>query len=85
MTVTSKGQFTLPAEARALMGVSPGDRLEFFVTRDGTCLVSARNKPASAIFGRGATLAKAVSESGLEENVAAAIAARGAPPRRKAV
>jgi antitoxin PrlF len=78
VTVTSKGQFTLPREAREAMGVSPGDRLELFVTRDGETVLRPLIKPASAIFGRGQAYAKPVVESERMSSVAAAVAGRGA-------
>lgn len=34
-TVTSKGQVTLPVEARRRLGIRAGTRLEFLVTEDG--------------------------------------------------
>ena len=34
-TVTSKGQITIPAEVRAELGVSPGDRIEFVEIEKG--------------------------------------------------
>jgi AbrB family looped-hinge helix DNA binding protein len=33
-TVTSKGQVTLPVEARRALGINAGDRLTFTVTND---------------------------------------------------
>ena len=53
VTVTSKGQFTLPREVREKMGIAPGDRMELFVTRQGETILRPLTKPASAIFGRG--------------------------------
>jgi AbrB family looped-hinge helix DNA binding protein len=60
-TVTSKGQITIPAEVRAALGVSFGDRIEFvevekgkFVIVPATCsvqelkgLISKPRKPVS--------------------------------------
>jgi antitoxin PrlF len=34
-TVTSKGQITIPAQVRAELGVSPGDRVEFIEIGQG--------------------------------------------------
>jgi AbrB family looped-hinge helix DNA binding protein len=34
-TVTSKGQVTVPAEARRRLGITAGTQLEFIVTEDG--------------------------------------------------
>jgi len=33
--ITSKGQITIPAEIRQLLGAKPGDRLDFTSTPDG--------------------------------------------------
>ena len=37
--ITSKGQITIPAETRRLLGVKAGDKLEFEHTRDGDTFV----------------------------------------------
>lgn len=34
--ITSKGQTTLPAEARAILGVKPGDRVRYVRQDDGS-------------------------------------------------
>ena len=34
-TLTSKGQTTIPKEIRDHLGISSGDRIDFFVNRDG--------------------------------------------------
>ena len=34
-TVTSKGQVTLPVEARKKLGIRPGTKLQFIVLEDG--------------------------------------------------
>jgi antitoxin PrlF len=49
--LTSKGQVTIPAEVRSVLGIGQGDRVEFFVHRDGRVIVRARNRPADAIVG----------------------------------
>ncbi len=82
VTVTSKGQFTLPREVREAMGVKPGDKIEMFVSREGDTILRAINKPASAIFGRGAAYAKgAPDEEKRKQAVADAVAARGTSSR----
>jgi AbrB family looped-hinge helix DNA binding protein len=50
--VTSKGQVTIPAEVRQALGISDGDRLQFFVHRDGRVFLQKRDRPVTAIFGR---------------------------------
>ena len=42
-TVTTKGQVTIPVEARRKLGIGPGTRLEFVVTDEGTLLVIPRS------------------------------------------
>jgi len=41
-TVTSKGQVTIPVEARRKLGIVPGTTLEFVVTDAGTLVVIPR-------------------------------------------
>ncbi len=38
-TLTSKGQLVVPKSIRDLMGIHPGDRLDFVVLDDGNVLV----------------------------------------------
>lgn len=78
VTVTSKGQFTLPRDVREAMGVKAGDKVEVFVSREGETVLRTINKPASAIFGRGAAYAKGPpDEEKRQQTVADAVAARG--------
>lgn len=48
--VTSKGQVTIPKEARNHLGLKPGDRVKFFIQPDGR-LVILPKLPASALRG----------------------------------
>ncbi len=63
-TVTTKGQVTIPAEARRKLGITPGTRLEFIVTDAGTLLVIPRSGSVRDLKGmlprpkRGLTLAE---------------------------
>ena len=43
-TITAKGQTTIPASVRALVRASPGTRLVWSVTPDGTIIVRAKTK-----------------------------------------
>lgn len=43
-TITSKGQVTIPADIRRLMGLSAQDRLSFTPMPDGTVVLRAKNK-----------------------------------------
>jgi AbrB family looped-hinge helix DNA binding protein len=75
--LTSKGQLTLPVEIRQSLGVGPGDRVEFYLHRTGEVFVHARNRPASAIFGKGAAYARPVTRDQYERLLGEAVAARG--------
>ncbi len=62
-TLTSKGQVTIPTEVRSALGLKQGDRLEFVVQDDGTCLVRPRTRTLHELVGsvrseRRATLAE---------------------------
>lgn len=51
VTITSKGQLTLPVEIRRAWNLQAGEQVEFVMARDGRVFVRPRNLPASAIFG----------------------------------
>jgi antitoxin PrlF len=86
--LTSKAQVTLPLEIRKSLGVGPGDGIEFFLHRTGEVFVLPRNRPATAIFGKGAAFARPVTREESDRLVGKAIATRGkavsSPNRRKA-
>jgi AbrB family looped-hinge helix DNA binding protein len=42
--MTTKGQLTVPASLRRLVGISPGDRIQFEVTGADTMTVKVRRK-----------------------------------------
>lgn len=44
--VTSKGQVTIPKEIRQVLGVSPGDLVEFQVADDRQVLVTRSSSPS---------------------------------------
>ncbi len=48
--LTSKGQVTIPKEAREHLGLRPGDRVKFFIQPDGR-LVILPNLPVTALRG----------------------------------
>lgn len=50
VTVTSKGQITIPAELRAKLKLKEGDKLEFYEDGYGTVLVRPRNLSPTAVF-----------------------------------
>ncbi|CAN7597216.1 AbrB/MazE/SpoVT family DNA-binding domain-containing protein [Bosea sp. LjRoot90] len=43
-TLTSKGQFTLPAEIRQALDLRPGDQLRFELTDDNELMVAPRRR-----------------------------------------
>ena len=43
-TITAKGQTTVPAEVRAFVQATPGTRLVWSTTPDGTIVVRAKNR-----------------------------------------
>ena len=43
-TITAKGQTTVPADIRALVGAQPGTRLIWSAMPDGTVVVRAKTK-----------------------------------------
>ena len=49
-TVTTKGQFTMPAEIRRALNLLPGDEIEFVALRDGRVFMRPLNAPPSAFF-----------------------------------
>lgn len=63
-TLTSKGQTTIPIEIRRHLKLKPGDRIDFFVERDGKVVVSARNLDIRELKGM---LAPAPRRLSLEE------------------
>jgi antitoxin PrlF len=50
VTVTSKGQITIPAELRAKLNLKEGDKVEFFLDRSGRVLMRPRNLRPTAVF-----------------------------------
>jgi len=50
-TVTSKGQITLPKDVREKLGLSSGDRVEFFFEDDQSVRLVAKQVPVSQLKG----------------------------------
>jgi AbrB family looped-hinge helix DNA binding protein len=73
-TLTSKGQITIPAEVRQVLGVDTGDRVEFVALAPGRYEFIAATRSVTALKGMFGKPRKAVSIEAM--NVA--IAKRGA-------
>ncbi len=50
VTLTSKGQITIPAELRAKLNLKEGDKVEFYLDRSGRVLMRPRNLSPTAVF-----------------------------------
>ena len=63
-TLTSKGQTTIPNEIRRHLKLKPGDRIEFFVEKDGKVRLVALNVDIASLEG---LLAQAPRRASLED------------------
>jgi antitoxin PrlF len=50
-TLTSKGQITLPKALRDKLGLSPGDRVEFFIEDEQSARLVAKHVPVIRLKG----------------------------------
>ena len=50
-TITSKGQITIPVAVRNVLGLQPGDRIEFVETDNGQFNIVVANKPVTVLKG----------------------------------
>ena len=84
MTVTSKGQVTLPASYRRLVQAEPGDQLEIIVEDDGQATLRKKSGRLADHFGSLAAYAGAPSARADETTAAidAAMAEQDARSRR---
>ena len=81
--LTSKGQLTLSGDSK-ITGRWSRRPYRIFLHRSGEVFVHGRNKPASAIFGKGAAYARRVSREQCERLVGEAVAAHGKPTTQRA-
>lgn len=73
-TITSKGQITIPVAVRNVLGLQPGDRIEFVETDNGQFHIVVATKPVTALKGLIRKPGKSVSI----DDMNAAIARQGA-------
>ncbi|MBI2906996.1 MAG: AbrB/MazE/SpoVT family DNA-binding domain-containing protein [Chloroflexi bacterium] len=72
-TITKKGQVTLPAEVRRLLGVGPRDKVAFVVSADQVCVVRPRSvveRTAGVFKGTGPVLTAEELRVAAEEAIA---------------
>lgn len=76
-TLTSKGQITIPAAVRSVLGIETGDRVEFVQIESGRFELVAATQPVTALKGLVNKPKKRVTIEAMNE----AIAAQGAKAR----
>ncbi len=69
-TITSKGQLTLPKAIREQLNVSPGDRLDFFVSKEGHLEGVVLKTPVSKLKGMLPKPSKALSLDEMDAGIA---------------
>jgi antitoxin PrlF len=83
VTVTSKGQITIPAELRAKLNLKEGDKLEFYMDRSGQVLVRPRNASPSAVFESAPRRGRPTSGMTDDEAIAASVLEKDRRSRRR--
>jgi antitoxin PrlF len=77
VTVTDKGQLTVPKALRDRFGIQPGDKMDFEAMPDGTIRVRILSRSARALFGMlKKPGAKARSIEEMDQGIADAVSAR---------
>ena len=51
-TLTNKGQVTIPKSVRESLGLHPGDKLEFFINKNGEALFRPVTRRVDDVYGR---------------------------------
>ena len=67
--ITTKGQATIPKAVRDHLGLTPGDRVKFFIHPDGTVVLLPK-LPASALRGIVKKRRKVATLSDMDEAIA---------------
>jgi len=78
VTVTDKGQLTVPKAIRDQLGIQPGSKLDFEAQADGTLRVRVLTRGAGSLFGllhRPGRRPKSIEE--LDTGIVDAVSARG--------
>jgi antitoxin PrlF len=83
VTLTSKGQITIPVELRARLNLKEGDKLEFYMDRSGTVLVRPRNASPSAVFENAPKSRRAVRDMTDDEAIIASVLEKDRRSRRR--
>jgi antitoxin PrlF len=75
-TMTSKGQFTMPAEVRARLRLVPGSKIDFVEQADGSYALKIKTGDIRRLKGVIKYNGPPVSLEDIDEGIAAAVAAR---------
>ena len=82
--ITAKGQATIPIAIRKQLGVSPGDRVKFYVHPDGSVVILPK-LPASRIKGIIARRRRGVTIEQMDQAIASkAVSGTSSRRRRRA-
>ena len=83
VTVTSKGQVTIPAELRAKLNLKEGDKVEFYLDRSGRVLMRPRNLSPTAVIENAPRRRLKPRTMTDDEAIAAAVAKKDRRSRRR--
>lgn len=67
--ITSKGQVTIPKDIRQCLRINPGDKIEFFVGKNGMVSISPLKSDVVELKGIVPKLKKAVSVEEMNEAI----------------
>ena len=82
VTLTSKGQITIPQAVRAALGLHAGTKVDFVAVADGFKLVPHRNEAASLKGWFAGRVAIPVSIAAMDQAIVAEAARRNTPGKR---
>ena len=72
-TLTSKGQVTIPKQARDTLNLDTGDRVEFIIDDDGRLFILPVTRPVKTLKGMLPKPASPVSLEAMDEAIAQAV------------